>query len=649
MTSQPRTTPQQAPFGSWTSSLGFDEVVASGSSMTGLIADQDVLFWVQTLPEEDGRASLFRYAEGTVTQVTGAPTRVRSRLNEYGGGAHAARDGFLVWCDDATSQVIMRTPTGEVCPLTPGDPLVRHGDLAIYPQRRLVLAVQEDHRQADDDPSSVRSSIVAISWAAPMPVTRVVVSGADFYTGPRLSDDDCLAWVEWDLPAMPWDSARLLLATMTPDLSGVTEPLLVAGTSAPLDGIGVSHPVWSGDGSLRYMSDESGFTQLMAWSDGLAKPLTTSLHDHDLVPFLAGTYSHIECGDNAILTTRYVDGWAEIVRLTPHGEDVLGRFSAVDSIAWAAGCGYAIVSRPDAPQALIRLDPDQPTVLRQAARTPEHTSQPRSIWAQAPSGMVQGWFYQPMNPAFDGTEGELPPLIVRAHGGPTARATSAWYANFQFWTSRGIAVLDVNYSGSTGFGRAYRDRLRNAWGITDVQDCQALAERLISEHLVDPGRVAIMGGSAGGFTALRSAVLGDSYSAIISMYGVTDLVALVGGHKFESRYCDSLIGPWPDERQRYRDRSPINNLDRLHTPVLILQGTADPVVPPAHAETMANALRQARVPVAVVYFEGEGHGFSGSAARAGALRAQLSFLAQVWGFTPADELDPIHIENLEVD
>lgn len=647
-------TPVIRPYGSWTSPIGVQDVIAAGASMRELVADDGVLWWLETIPDQDGRATVMRLLPDGVAQEVTPTANVRSRVNEYGGGAYDVRDGVLVYCDHADHSVKLRLSDGSVQLLTAPDAAVRYGDLRVYPAARVVLAIREDHRVGAEP----ETTLVALSFpdARGNPgIETVVQRGADFYANPALSSQGRLAWLEWNHPAMPWDSTLLKIGQLSPLDSGgwlvKDQELILGDPDAEFEGIAIHHPRWNDDGSLIFTSEQGGFFQLCEWSPRGLRYLTEGTSDHDLPIFVLGNHATAALDDDRILTWRLDEGFCYLEIVSRNGESAqrLAGVSSVDSLASTLGRGYAIVDRPRDHTALVRIEGDGSLeVLRSLGTSPCHavTSVPRSLVFDGRTGQVQAWYYPPTNDAFRGPAGTHPPAVLRVHGGPTAMATNGYYATVQFWTSRGIAVLDVNYSGSAGFGRAWRERLRGAWGVADVIDCVDAADAAIDAGLIDPGRIAIAGGSAGGFTALRALMDSDRFAAGIVRYGVTDLTALVGGHKFESHYLDSLVGPWPEKAARYEARSPINTLDQLDSPILILQGSEDPVVPMAQSIALADAARKRGLPMAIRIFEGEGHGFRSSAARRDALAAELSFLSQIFGFTPTDDLPELVIEGL---
>lgn len=645
-----------AAYGSWPSPLSIDDVLTSGVGLRTLIGDGESVCWLETLPDEDGRTTLVRHHRGTTKELTPTPINVRSRVMEYGGGAYDVRDGWAVYVDDSTRAVHVldpRTsdPQRRRRPITPECSDLRFGGVRIHPTRGLVTAIRENHG-LDGEPVT---EIVALRLDADQPERGVVlVSGADFYACAELSDDGRLAWIEWNHPHMPWDQTSLRVGGLGGDLrvTGVIDVVAEPDVSA-------TYPRFTADGRLVFFGDQSGFWTPQVFDDTQVRSLTSADADH-VGPLWILDHDTLTVMGTEVVVARFVDGRRQLVALPLDGsgaERLIGApVAGVGSLAVADGALWALLEPDDRDAEVVRIDltgqrtPPRTTVVRVAsavAPDPASVSRPEAITVAGRFGDVHAWFYPPASATHTGPDGELPPLVVRSHGGPTSMATSSYYPSIQFFTSRGVAVLDVNYSGSTGFGRAYRNRLRGAWGIADVADCVAFVRSLVAEGRVDADRVAITGGSAGGYTTLQALVTSDVFSAGISRYGIGDLEVLATDtHKFESRYLDSLIGPYPADQAVYVERSPIHHVDRLSTPMLILQGLDDHVVPPNQAQSMADAVRAKGLPVALVLFEGEGHGFRTLAARRRALQAELGFLGRLFGFSPADPLPALTIENL---
>ena len=652
MTSQQQPA-RTARYGSWASPIGLDQMVAGTAEMFALTADGGDLLWCESHPDQAGRVTVLRLRDANTTELTPAPSSVRSRVNEYGGGAYHAAHGVLAFCDDLDGAVKLRSPNGSIRPLTAADPQVRYGDLRVHPQLPLVLAVREDHRHAGEP----EQTIVALGWprADGTPgAEHVLCRGADFYASPELSAAGELAWVEWQHPAMPWDSSLLKVGRLVlGPYPEVREIRIVAGTvNAGVDGVAIQNPRWLSTGELVFLSDAGGYTRLHRWRAGQVTCLHADEADFALPMWNLGNHTWAELTPDRLLTSSFTSGLGQLAIVSTTGSPTrrLAGISHADSVCACLGVGYALVDRPLQTRSLVKIgEGGKLETLRTLGTTPKHThtSVARSLEFSGRHGPVQAWYYPPTNADFVAPAGSRPPLLLRVHGGPTAMAHNGYQIAIQFWTSRGFAVLDVNYSGSAGFGRHWRNRLRGMWGIADVDDCTDAAEAAIDAGLADPGRVTITGSSAGGLTALCALTSNDRFAAGISRYGVTDLAALARTtHKFEAHYTDTLIGVWPAAEQTYRQRSPINNLSRLASPVLILQGSADPVVPMDQATALAQAARNRGLPMALVVLAGEGHGFRKAATRKQALAAELSFLAQLFAITPADALPRLPIENL---
>ena len=633
------------PYGSWPSPITIDDVLAGSVGLQELTGDDDSVLWLESLPDEDGRQSLVRHRHGTSVEVTPRPISVRSRVMEYGGGAYHARGGWVVYCDDHDGGVHVLEPDQDRRPITPVTSPFRYGGLRVHPRLGIATAIREDH----SGPGEAVTTVVALDLRTDnRDGGRVLVSGADFYACADISADDRLAWMEWNHPSMPWDHTSVRVGHLGGD--GVSDVVSVA--DAP--DAAATHPQWLPDGRLLLFTDTSGFWVPTVWAGHELQPLTDDEHDYAGPLWTLNHEAAAGLDDRSLVVAPFVSGRREIVRLSPDGER--HRFgeprASVSSMTFADGQLWAIVGSQTGPAAVVRIDPHsgRESVVRRAGDgTEAPVSLARPLAVAGRHGSVHAWFYPP-TPAGDveGPDDQRPPLIVLTHGGPTSMSTPDFDLSTQFWTSRGFGVVDVNYSGSTGFGRAYRNRLRGQWGVADVDDCVDTVAHLALGDAIDPTRVVITGGSAGGYTTLQALVTSEIFAAGVSRYGVGDLELLVRDtHKFESRYLDSLVGPYPARRELYLARSPIHHIGALRTPMLLLQGLDDKVVPPNQAEEMAAAVRRRGLPVALVMFEGEGHGFRTVTGRRRRLECEVSFFAQLFGYTPADDVPRLGVDNLE--
>ncbi|MGJ6979529.1 alpha/beta hydrolase family protein [Aestuariimicrobium soli] len=600
---------------------------------------QAELLWLESRPTENRRTTIV----GLHGELTPAPFTVRSRVMEYGGGAWDARDGVIVAVDDARGQLVrVATPGEPERALAPASSEVRFGGLQVHPERGIVLAVREDHRGvAEGSASEPVTTVVVLALDEPNDdFGQVVVAGADFVAGPRLSADGRLAWFEWNHPNMPWDRSAVRYAPLTVAQGrwGLGEITTVMDEPE----VSAQHPQWGQSTAsespagevLWFMSDETGWWNLHCHTvdegSRVAWPVDDDC-DHPVWTLAPPRWS----ATGRPVVHRLSRGWPVLTEVDPDNGDEyraeLSGLAEVDSVVRLGGVAHALVSQIDAGDAIVRLEVDRDhlrvTPVAGGERPGWLPSEPHSISVPGPHGDVQAWLYLPV-----GAQSSSHPLIVKSHGGPTSYASIAHSPLTDFWTSRGFAVVDVNYSGSTGFGRDYRNRLRGQWGVLDVGDCVAVVDHLVDAGIVDERRVSITGGSAGGYTTLQSLVTTDRYTAGVSRYGIGDLVMLATDtHKFESRYLDSLVGPWPADEQTYLDRSPIHHLDSLATPMLILQGLDDKVVPPNQARAMAEAVEAKGLQVELKLYEGEGHGFRGGEARRDALERELAFYRRLFG------------------
>lgn len=643
-----------APFGSWKSPVTAD-LIAGATIRLGQLAvlDGDV-FWTEGRPQEQGRNVLvWCSADGRIADLTPAPLNVRSRAHEYGGGAFTLgrKAGFFV--NDADQQV-WRIRADEVPQPLTKDADMRHADAVIDAHRKRLICVREDHSavaEVGQPPVQAVSTLVGIKLSNG--ATQVLVSGHDFFSNPCVSPDGrTLAWLSWDHPNMPWDGSTLWRAEVLAD-GEVGTPVHVAGGAQE----SIFQPSWSPQGELHFVSDRTGWWNLYrAQGDVIqaVRPMAAEFGVPQWV-FNQSTYgfdargrivcSYLEGGRSklAIIETTLDDGFEPID--TP--------FCAIRELRVGADFIVFIGAGETSAEAVVRLDLNTGAMrtLRPSSRAgiaPGYASIAQAIAFPTEGELTaHAFFYAPTNPAFTGPPDERPPLIVIGHGGPTGMTDAAFKWSIQFWTSRGFAVVDVNYGGSSGYGRGYRERLNGQWGVVDIDDLVNAARHLIARGDVNPQRIAIRGASAGGYTTLSALTFRDFFSCGASHYGIGDLEALVRDtHKFESRYLDSLIGPYPARQDLYHARSPVNFTEALASPMILFQGAEDKAVPPAQAQAMFDVVKAKGLPVALLMFEGEQHGFRRAENIRRALEAELYFYGRIFGFTPADVIEPVLIENL---
>lgn len=647
--------PETAPFGSWRSPISAADVARGGRRLGApAIAADGAVWWTEGRPEEGGRTVLVRRPRGG-EPATATPEgfNVRSRVHEYGGGAWRLLEPDLALFSNFADQRLYRQRLGEEPVPVTAEPAAsdacRYADPRPSPDGATVYCVRELHGSGEPE-----NQVVALPLdGAAEPV--VIASGRDFYSFPRPSPDGrWLAWTCWDHPNMPWDGTELWLA----DLEGPSGPALVAGGAAE----SVFQPEWDAAGRLHYVSDRDGWWNLYRVPDGgverAAEQLTAERADLAHPQWLFGGATYALLDDGTIVCVRTERGSERLYALAPGAwepRDLGLPFTSFGFPALAArGSRVAFAAAgPRTEPAVIVHDAAAGTteVLRESAEEPldpAYVSEPRPIeFASAGGATAHAYYYPPANPGFEGPAGERPPLIVESHGGPTSHATPSLERERAFWTSRGFGVVDVNYRGSSGHGRAYRELLCGTWGVVDREDCEAAAAHLAAAGEVDGKRTAIHGGSAGGYTTLCALVFGDRFATGASYYGVADAEALAREtHKFEARYLDGLIGPFPERADLYRERSPIHHVERLRVPVILFQGLEDEVVPPDQAETMVAALRRNGVPHAYLAFAGEQHGFRRAETEIRCLEAELCFYGRILGFEPAGELQPPQIAGL---
>ena len=628
------------PYGAWRSPITSDLIVGEAIGLAGVKVDGDDIYWIEGRPGEARSVVIRRTREGLVADVTPQPFNARTRVHEYGGGAATAHQG-VVFFSNFADQRLYRQEAAEATPtpLTPAEGGWRYADGLFDARRRRWIGVREEHAAG----GAVHNALVAVDPVAPGP-GRVLAGGHDFFASPALSPDAArLAWLSWDHPNMPWVGTQLRLATIADDGS-LAEARLVAGGPAE----SIFQPQFSPDGALYFVSDRSGWWNLYRCdpTSGEVRPLCPRAAEFGQAQWVFGQSSYAFLSPDRLVCAYAEGGRTRLAQLdiaTGTFAPIALPYSEFGSIRAAGERIVCIASAPDNPPAIVTIDTVSGAVevLRRSAPAAaeeglrRYFSLPRHLAFPTANGLTAyANYYPPANPDFAPPADEKPPLVVKCHGGPTASASSSLSLGIQYWTSRGIAVLDVDYGGSTGYGRAYRERLQGAWGVVDVQDCVAAARHVIAEGLADGERAVITGGSAGGYTVLaalaRSDVFGDVFRGGASYYGVSDVAALARDtHKFESRYLDWLIGPYPERADLYQERSPLTHADKLRRPVIFFQGADDRVVPPNQTEMMVEALRSRGIPTGYLLFAGEQHGFRRADNIKRALDAELYFYASL--------------------
>jgi len=645
--------PHIAPYGSWKSPITSDLIVAGSVRLGEVCLDGTDIYWSEGRPTEGGRSVVVRLAtDGSRTDVNPAPLNVRTRVHEYGGGSYRVVDGVVYFSNFADQRMYRQSVGGEPKAITPEEGY-RYADAVMDGTRDRLICIRENHTAGGHEPTNEIVAIAANPEYGEDNAGTVLVAGSDFYAYPRLKPDGTrLCWISWNHPNMPWDGTELWEAEILPD-GTLGTPIQVAGGETE----SIFQPSWSPDGILHFVSDRTGWWNLYRWNRaGMVEPLCPKDAEFGLPLWVFGMSTYGFESAESLICSYSENGLSHLARLnleTLELQEIPTPYSSIGGVQ--VGNGFVVFGggSPTAPGAIARLNLATGTCdeLRRSSELtidPAYISVPEPIEFPTENGLTAyGFFYPPQNGDFAAPEGELPPLLVKSHGGPTAATSAIFSPSIQYWTSRGIAVLDVNYGGSTGYGRDYRDRLKNNWGIVDVDDCVNGALYLAKRQRVDGDRLCIDGGSAGGYTTLAALAFRDVFKAGASFYGVSDLEALARDtHKFESRYLDGLIGPYPDAKDVYEARSPIHHTDKLSCPVIFFQGDEDKIVPPNQAEMMVDALKAKGLPVAYVLFEGEQHGFRKSENIKRTLDGELYFYARVFGFTLADDMEEVAIANL---
>lgn len=641
--------PTIAPYGTWKSPITADLIVAESIGLGQVMRDGVDIYWAEMRPQEKGRYVVVRRTtDGKTADVNPAPFNARTRVHEYGGGSYSAHKGTLYFTNFADQRLYRQQPDSAPEALTPAGVDIRFADCVMDSQRNRLIGVREDHRAADQE---AVNTIAALDLATGGE-GHVLVSGSDFFASPRLSPDGSqLVWQSWNHPNMPWDGCELWLADMQADGSLGAARLVAGGLEES-----IFQPQWSPDGILYFVSDRSGWWNLYRLVGEEVEAVTQLEAEFGLPQWVFGQSTYGFAGPERIICTFTSAGlWhlAAIDTKTLAFTRLESPYTTIHSLRVSQTDAIFEGGSPTLESEIVRLDlaTGQFSTLRRsggAAPDSRYISPAQPIAFPTENGQTaHGFYYPPRNQDFTAPADDKPPLLVISHGGPTGATDNVLELPIQFWTSRGIAVLDVNYGGSTGYGRAYRMRLNGNWGIVDIDDCCNGALFLVEQGLADGKRLIIRGGSAGGYTTLGALTFRDVFSVGASYYGVSDLGGLAEEtHKFESRYLDNLVGPYPAAKAVYEERSPVYHAENLNCPVIFFQGLEDKVVLPNQAERMVDAMRYNEVAVAYVPFAGEQHGFRQAANIKRALEGELYFYGRVLGFQPADEIEPVEIENL---
>ena len=623
---------QTRPYGSWKSPITSDLIVAGTIGLGEITLDGEDVYWIESRPSEGGRSVIVRRTpDGNIADVTPPGFNARTTVHEYGGGAYFVDAGTVYFSNFKDQQLYRQAPGQAPQPITSTEKM-RYADGVIDHHRNLIYCVREDHTAGGRD---AINTLVKINLAGDT-AGEVIVSRNDFYSSPRLSPDGKrLAWLTWNHPNMPWDGTELWVGELDEDGRIASAGLVAGGKDES-----IFQPQWSPGGVLHFVSDRTGWWNLYRFFDGRIEPL----HEKDAefgAPqwvFRMSTYAFES--ERRLICAHCERGTSHLAILdakTSKLDPIEIPYTEIASLRAAAGRAVFCGGSPTEPLSVVSLDltTREPRILRRSSTIEidkAYLSIPRAIEFPTENELTaHGFFYAPASRDCEAPLVERPPLIVISHGGPTSASTMTLKLSIQYWTSRGFGVLDVNYGGSTGYGTEYRRRLNGQWGVVDVDDCVNGARYLVERGEADGNRLIIRGGSAGGYTTLAALTFRDVFAAGASYYGISDIELLEQDcHKFESRYNDSLIGPYPERKDLYRARSPIHFTERLSCPIILFQGLDDKVVPPNQAEMMYEAALKKGLPVAYVAFEGQRRTFSKKKKKKSPLHRGIYFLLKVF-------------------
>jgi dipeptidyl aminopeptidase/acylaminoacyl peptidase len=637
-------------YGSWKTPVTAALYAGSSIVISELFLEGGQYYWKESRPREGGRYVIVRPRGAGVSELTPKGFNVRTTVHEYGGGDYFVHQEKIYFSDFKDQRLYVQGPGSKPRPITPAGIDLRYADGVVDSKRNRIVLVREDHSGKG---KQAVNGIVGIDLVEGGQ-GEVLVSGNDFYSSPRL-DPDCsrLAWLTWNHPNMPWDGTELWTGRLGPD-GTIKEKEMVAGGIRE----SVFQPEWSPDGTLYFVSDRTGWWNLYRWRERKAEAIHPMEAEFGSPQWSFRERNYAFEDAESIVCIYVIEGTSHLGRLntsTGKFEEVPTPYTDIfDVVAWP---GHALLQAgsPTQPTSIVTVDLEKQRtkVLRRAiSRTvnPGYLSAPETIRFPTENGKeAYAFYYPPKNKDYRAPSGEKPPLVVMSHGGPTASSPTALRYGIQYWTGHGLAVADVNYGGSTGYGREYRRRLEGNWGVTDVDDCVNAAKYLVRRGDADGKRIAIRGGSAGGYTTMCAVTFRKFFNAGASLFGISDLEGFdETTHKFESRYNERLVGPYPEKKDLYRERSAINYVDRVSCPIILFQGLEDKVVPPSQSKKFYEAAKKKGLPTAYVAFKGEQHGFRKAENIKRSIELELYFYSKVFGFKPADKIKPVHIDNMRL-
>jgi dipeptidyl aminopeptidase/acylaminoacyl peptidase len=640
--------PKIAPYGSWKSPITSDLIVEGTITLQQIVLDGADIYWTELRPSERGRVVIMRHTpDGKATEMTPASFNARTRVHEYGGGAFLIDRGVIYFSNFADQRLYRQDPGSAPRPITPAVDM-RYADAIMDHKRNRIIAVREDHTTQGE----AVNTISALNPNGDDAGGTVLVSGNNFYSNPRVSPDGKqLAWLTWNHPNMPWDGTELWVGDFN-DKGEVTSSRLVAGSKIE----SIFQPEWSPDGTLYFIAEFTGWWNIYRWRDDQLEALTQLQAEFGAPAWVFGVSTYAFESAKTIVCMYHDTNGLHLAKLDTETRDLKNielPYTSVSQIRVSRGRVVFIAGSPTQFPVVASLDlaTSRLEVVRRSSDLvidEGYLSIPQTIEFPTENGQTAfAFYYPPHNRDFIAPSGEKPPLMVHSHGGPTGSTSTVMNLGTQYWTSRGFAVVDVNYGGSTGYGREYRQRLNGNWGVVDVNDCANAARYLAKQGLADENRLIIRGGSAGGYTTLAALTFTNVFKAGASHFGIGDLEVFTGDtHKFESRYTFSLVGAFPEKRELYKQRSPMNSLDNLSCPLILFQGLEDKIVPPNQSEMMFEAVKRKGLPVAYVAFEGEQHGFRQAKNIKRSLDGELYFYSRIWKFDLAEPVEPVQIENL---